>query len=128
MNKKDFVIVDGILVEYLGDEENVIIPDGITVIGKNVFENKNVKFVTIPDSVTAIEESAFYECKHLVQVQIPDSVTAIGDSAFACCKSLRSANIPPNIQEMGSGIFDCCESLSILKITSAFSGKFIIIR
>ncbi len=43
---------------------------------------------TIPDSVTTIGNSAFYDCDSLTSVTIPDSVTSIGDYAFRYCDSL----------------------------------------
>jgi hypothetical protein len=39
----------------------------------------------IPDSVTSIGGSAFYNCYSLASVVIPDSVTSIGGSAFYNC-------------------------------------------
>ena len=41
--------------------------------------------VTIPDSVTSIEEDAFSGCTRLTSVTIPDSVTSIGEDAFYGC-------------------------------------------
>ena len=39
----------------------------------------------IPDRVTTIGQSAFYNCHSLTSVNIPDSVTTIGDYAFDGC-------------------------------------------
>ena len=36
-NLNDFVIKDGILTKYVGDESNVVIPDGVTSIGDWAF-------------------------------------------------------------------------------------------
>ena len=33
----DFIIEDGVLIEYVGDESEVVIPDGVTAIGDGVF-------------------------------------------------------------------------------------------
>ena len=34
-NEKDFLIIDGVLEKYTGEEEHVIIPDCVTEIGKH---------------------------------------------------------------------------------------------
>ena len=39
-------------------------------------------YYTIPDNVTSIADTAFYDCSSLTRVTIPDSVTTIGDWAF----------------------------------------------
>ena len=40
--------------------------------------------VTIPDSVTSIDDYAFYDCTGLTRVTIPESVTHIGYSFYGC--------------------------------------------
>lgn len=54
---------------------------------------KSLISVTIPDSVTSIGGSAFYNCVSLTSVTIPNSVTSIGDEAFCNCASLTSIKI-----------------------------------
>ncbi len=49
----------------------------------------NLESVTIPNSVTSIGESAFYNCSGLTSVTIPNSVTSIGKSAFYNCSGLK---------------------------------------
>ena len=48
--------------------ENLIIPDGITALNKTFFGCKSLKSITIPDSVTSIDGSAFYGCTGLKNV------------------------------------------------------------
>ena len=36
---EDFIIRKGVLVKYTGHDHNVVIPEGVTEIGKEAFEN-----------------------------------------------------------------------------------------
>lgn len=47
----------------------------------------------IPNSVTTIDESAFFGCVNLSNITIPDSVTKIGDSAFEDCDRLTNITV-----------------------------------
>lgn len=84
----DFEIEDGVLKEYLGNAETVVIPAGVTSIGKGAFARcKSLKSIHIPNGVTSIEAFAFYHCSALTSVHIPDGVTSIGYEAFSDCKA-----------------------------------------
>ena len=48
----------------------------------------------IPDDVTSIGNSAFYNCSSLTSVAIPDSVTSIDGGAFSGCSGLTSITLP----------------------------------
>ena len=49
--------------------------------------------LVIPNSVTSIGGSAFYECSGLTSVTIPNSVTSIGNRAFYGCSGLKDVYI-----------------------------------
>ena len=92
--KNDFVIEDGMLVEYVGRGVDVEIPDGVISIGDYAFHDcSRLTSVTIPDSVTSIGDAAFYCCDNLTNVTISHSVKTIGSGAFWWCKNLTSVNI-----------------------------------
>ena len=57
--------------------------------------------MTIPDSVTSIGSSAFYNCSSLTSVTIPDSVTSIGGAAFNGCSSLTTVNYKGSQEQWG---------------------------
>ena len=66
----------------------------MTKIGKKAFYNcSGLTGVTIPDSVTTIDEYAFSGCRGLTSVTIPDSVTTIGSYAFNGCSGLTEVHI-----------------------------------
>jgi hypothetical protein len=57
---KDFVIENGVLRKYIGEGGDVVIPDGVTDIGYEAFNNcRTITSITMPDSVTEIWKYAF---------------------------------------------------------------------
>jgi len=107
---------------YSGDGGEVVIPaelDGVAVVkvGESCFEgNTSVTSITIPDSVTSIEDYAFYNCTSLPSITIPDSVTSIGFGTFANCTSFTSVTIPDSVTSIGEYAFYNCTSLTSVTI------------
>ncbi len=109
----DFEIENGVLVKYRGKGGDVIVPAGVTSIGKDAFrECDNLTSVTIPAGVTSIGEAAFYKCGSLTSVTIPGSVTSIGHYAFSNCDSLISITLPAGVTRIEESTFNCCDSLT----------------
>ena len=59
--------------------KNVVVPDGVKVIGKSCFQ-ASIGDVVLPSSVTEIQDFAFDICNG--RVHIPNSITKIGKHAF----------------------------------------------
>ncbi len=136
------VLPDGTaqITDYFGFNKEVIIPsvvDGYTVtsIGERAFFYEpwpapasvgiaqtgvsrcvEITEVTIPDTVTSIEDYAFIWCKNLVGVIIPDSVKSIGGMAFAYCDSLSYLVIGNSLQSIGTNAFSSCVSLESIYV------------
>ena len=62
----------------------------------------------VPDSVTAIHDSAFYTCYDLPGIILPKNLKTIGNSAFAYCHSVEVMEIPPSVTSVGSYAFNDC--------------------
>ena len=120
INDNGFIVfTDGaekLLVDYVGSENSLVIPNYITQIHSNAFEDCSFSTVIIPTSVTAIGKYAFKECIFLTEVDIPDSVVEIGDGAFRFCFNLHTLRIGNGVQKIGDFAFHACESLTNINI------------
>lgn len=67
--------------------------------------------ITLPDTITRIDDSAFQGCTILDEIIIPDKVTHIGAWAFYQCTSLTQINIPKNVRNIGKRAFARCASV-----------------
>ena len=56
----------------------------------------NLTSISLPNSITKINEFAFRGCSNLTSITIPASVTSIGEDAFRGCNSLTTV-ITPNL-------------------------------
>ncbi|MCL1902875.1 MAG: leucine-rich repeat domain-containing protein [Oscillospiraceae bacterium] len=68
--------------------------------------------LTIPNSITTIEQGAFSSCTKLSSVTIPNSVKSIESSAFSGCTALKTVTIPNSVTTIGWGAFSSCENLT----------------
>lgn len=108
-----------------GNETIVHVPETIlgakvSVIGAWSFaENQNITHVSLPDTVTVIENSAFHSCTNLVTVDYPDHLVEIGDYAFAACNSLTNCDLPYTLQTLGSFAFMNCSHITGVTIPAS---------
>ncbi len=146
--QNDFEIRDGVLYRYnppdIFDDEEIRlleIPDGVTRIAKRAFADCYLGQVslTMPDSLTVIEDEAFDSCDGLMQVtlghnvthigndafnlasgftqiEIPDSVTEIGEDAF-CGSDLESVSVGKGVRVLKSSPFGLCENLRSIRVS-----------
>lgn len=86
-------------------------------IGYGVFSGCHLlASVTIPYSVTSIEEEAFSGCTQLVSLSIPDNVESIGDHAFQSCQNLSSITFGNGVTYIGKNAFYGCYGLTSVVI------------
>lgn len=113
----DFVIENGVLTKYNGNDTNVTIPKEVTVIGNHAFDScTSIKSVTLQSGVTEIGMSAFLQCYNLTTVSLPNTLKYIGDSAFCSCRQLKEISIPVGVISIGNNAFSGCSKLQSVKI------------
>ena len=113
---------------YRGDDETVKIPLGATHLYQTFKDNKTLKSVVIPSSVTEIEIYAFYKCTSLTSVTISNGVTSIGVLSFTDCSNLESIVLPDSTTEIHGQAFSGCTSLKSViipgRVTNIGNGAF----
>lgn len=106
----DFVIQNGVLLEYKGSDEKVVIPEGVKVIGSRTSGwsaqgafagNKTLRHLVIPEGVELIE-NAFYDCENLETIEFPVSVIDVANRAFFYTKWYK--NLPAGPVYAGSAL------------------------
>lgn len=98
-----FVIENGTLIAYLGDETEVFIGEGINKIAYRAFESSNAKKVYLSDTVETIEEYAFEKSK-IEDINLK-SVKTIEDFAFYDCHELTHIVLPKMLDKIGKHAF-----------------------
>lgn len=118
-NVNGFIINNGVLESYKGNESYLVIPEGVTCLGSmpwggRLFGSNDsaIQSVIIPNTVTCISHKAFSGCFNLSEVTIPESVQSIGQLAFAYCSSLKAISIPKGVKGINYNAFNSCTSLT----------------
>lgn len=83
-----------------------IVPDGVTKIGVNAFNNCNTLVeIDISEGVTHIGVNAFNNCVNLTSVKLPQTLKVIEDKAFYNCNKLTTIVIPENVSTISNEAF-----------------------
>ena len=108
---------------YNGSATNVTIPSTIygykvCKIGDGAFyEDLDIRSVSIPNTVTAIEEHAFQNCSYLYKVTFPTKLQYVGFCSFKDT-ALQSVVLPNGTKELDEAAFSGCEKLTSVTISN----------
>ncbi len=107
----------------------IVIDDGVTGIGSYAFYNfKQVKQITLPQTIRKIGSYAFYNCIRVKEVQVPaEAMDNIGTRAFANCTSLIKVGFTynenllegPVLSNIGAFAFEGCSSLTEITLPNS---------
>ena len=112
----NFVIRNGVLDSYTGNDLRISIPAGVTRIGKKAFTESKIREISFDDEMLkSIDDMAFYGCKNLKSIHIPNGVVQIGDRAFYGCSKLEYIVIPDSVIVVGDDVLGgCSDNLLII--------------
>ena len=112
MSDKDLVIINNKVMCYRGNDENIVVPQGVTCIREDAFYNcVSIESVTLPETVTEIGVLAFCNCTNLKEINLPNKVKTINYSCFNGCFSLEKVVLPYDLRLICLNAFTDCKRL-----------------
>lgn len=91
----------------------------VTTIFNECFSKKeDITSVSFPDSITRIDEKAFYQCKNIKTLNLSKNLVFIGSYAFAGCESLVDVVFPTTVTDIRDYAFASCISLEKVDLSN----------
>ncbi|MDE7416906.1 MAG: leucine-rich repeat domain-containing protein, partial [Lachnospiraceae bacterium] len=143
-----------ILLQYLGAESRVVIPEGITRIAEEAFAGIEtidkvilpeslreigaeafrgcllMQTIVLPKGLCRIGAGAFSDCVKLLRIEIPEQIDVLEDRIFRHCRALQEIHLPDGLQRIGESAFYGCSGLKKLQLPESlvFIGKMAFYR
>ena len=139
-DKDGFVIVNGVLYDYIGEKTHITVPDGVTDISAFALKRNFIISLELPDSVKSMSPfalgymiSGFVEGKsdffiidgvlhcyrgHVSEIVIPEGVREIGKLVFTNHGEIESVQLPSSLKKIGAGAFDRCSGLESINLSA----------
>ena len=89
------------------------IPSSVQAIGNDAFfQCTYLTEVKLPESLTTLPASCFYRT-NISEIIIPENVTSIGEYCFAYCTNLKKLKLPAGIKTLHGGFVTGCPQIEI---------------
>ena len=110
--EEEFVIKDGVLTEYNGPGGDVVIPDGVIEIPREVFNgNKDITSLVIPDSVTDLDFRFLPTCDNLRSLTLGRGIRDFLSYDQRIPRGMRSITLRGDVSKVDYRSFRYCEDL-----------------
>ena len=107
---------------YLNGKGIIRFDGDVTCVGAEAFyERRNLKSISLPETVNAIGDKAFQGCWSLSQISLLEGLTSIGEGAFSGCSSLTQIILPEGLTSIGDDAFQSCSSLAQISLPEALT-------
>lgn len=123
------------LVGYRGSMNAIVVPseytkDGVTLpvttVGSKFARLNGIAVITLPSSVTTLEDNALMGFKHLKHIKFSgNGLTTIGRNVLNGCNQLSSIWLPKTLKTIGENALSQCNSLKYIDFEGA-NGSFTI--
>ncbi|MCR4836942.1 MAG: leucine-rich repeat protein [Bacteroidaceae bacterium] len=102
------------LIKYYANrpKESVSLPNSVTEIEEYAFSGCNlIESICLHDSIASLGQYVFVDCMSLKEVHLPSDLDKIPDCSFYGCTYLEKINLPINVSRIGQGAFYNCTNL-----------------
>ena len=108
-----------VIVGYYGGNKYVDVPSVVSglpvkAIGKTAFSGTDAAYITIPEGVEDVRDSAFASCSALKAVHFPSTISHIGKNVFSGSPSLSEAGYIPTGTRTEEGTFSGMKRTAVL--------------
>jgi len=94
-------------------------PDGTEIIGHCAFYHcYAVGKLTLPGTVTEIEERAFHKMTGLTEIDVGAGLVKLGADAFLGCEALKEIDLPDTLREIGDYAFYNAMAIEVIRIAA----------
>lgn len=104
---------------YQATVRKLIVETGVTSIARSAFSSfEALEEVVLADTVTTIDESAFFMCGKLSKLNLGSGLRVIYSYAFEFCESLKEVNLPASASSISPSAFENCGNLQSFHVAS----------
>lgn len=109
------------LIGYTGKMSNLVIPSTydnhpVTTIGSEFKRMGALVTLSIPSTVTTIENDALMGCLALKKITIAEGLISIGEKVLLGCNELNYVKLPKTVTFVGSAALSQCAKLAVIDI------------
>ncbi len=101
---------------YTQNIVSLTLPDTVTTLNEDTFYSSKIKSITLNNNITVIPDNCFSDSL-LEGIVIPDSVETIEYGAFYCCFNLKNVTIGSGVKTIANSIFNYCDELTTIHYT-----------
>ena len=104
------------LLHWYGEEKDIIIPQGVDIIGERKFDYIHFKSLVIPEGVKCVEDSVFSCSEQGFSIYLPSSLCYVAPHAFMGLNGMRdyyeyeyNIYVPHGLKQKYLKLLDCYE-------------------
>ena len=100
--------------------QQIAIPETVIAIQALAFRgcSQLESISLLSNSLTAIGDSAFFDCRELEEATLTNGVTSLSASCFADCSRLETLVLPSGLQYIQNSAYENCVNLRVVTIPS----------
>ena len=106
---------------YCRSLTSITLPESITTIENCAFVDCNFTHINLPSGITTMGNHVFDGCFNLASIELPEGLTTLEFGLFYRCYSLTTVKVPESVTEIENGVFCFCRGLTTIYLPDNIS-------